>query len=197
MPIVSKSACLGPGSEAPPLRGGKDSGMILAKGHLGWWQHFLHAGGGRGGLALALLRPEPFSGPSAGPSRPPPRAQVPGGGAGQREGREGTAPGSGPSPAVELPHAVQLRGLGPGQDHLPSQLHGGGPPGTRPRPAAPGPALPSTSRPLATGSRLHGGLSPGGGARVVRGGPCEPIGHSLRGEAARARWGRPGKRSTR
>lgn len=29
------------------------------------------------------------------------------------------------SPAVELPHAVQLRGLGPGQDHLPRQLHDG------------------------------------------------------------------------
>jgi hypothetical protein len=29
------------------------------------------------------------------------------------------------SPAVELPHVVQLRSLGPGKDHLPSQLHSG------------------------------------------------------------------------
>lgn len=41
-------------------------------------------------------------------------------GAGQGGGRPPA------SPAVELPHVVQLRGLGPGQDHLPRQLHGGG-----------------------------------------------------------------------
>lgn len=87
-----------------------------------------------------------------------PRAEVlgrgpqPGAGVLGRRGprpREGSAPQGGvldsgedartrllvsrPSPAVELPHAVQLRGLGPRQDHLPRQLHGGGPAGRRPR----------------------------------------------------------------
>ena len=61
-------------------------------------------------------------------SQPCPRAGVRGRVAGQRGGRAGTGSGLWSSPAVELPDAVKLRGLGPGQDHLPRQLHGGGPP---------------------------------------------------------------------
>lgn len=68
------------------------------------------------------------------------RSPAPGSGAGSGAGRASTAPGLRALPAVEFPHAVQLRGLGPGQDHLPRQLHGSGPPGPQT------PARPPTRR---------------------------------------------------
>lgn len=105
------------------------------------------------------------------------RSPAQGSGAGSGGGRARTAPGLWALPAVEFPHAVQLRGLGPGQDHLPRQLHGSGPPGPQTPPG-----------PLPAGSPgefpLLGGASPGGGARVVRGGSCEPIGFSARGRGS-------------
>lgn len=101
-----------------------------------------------------------------GSSQPCPREGVPGGVAGQRAGHAGTAPGPWASPAVELPHAVQLRGLGPGQDHLPRQLHDGGQPeGLNPAP------LSNRQLPLRPSARPRGfskGRGPRCQGRVLR-----------------------------
>lgn len=127
-------------------------------------------GAGRGPIPG---RRHPAGGPSQGGGAGH-RSPAPGSGAGSAGGRARTAPGLGALPAVEFPHAVQLRGLGPGQDHLPRQLHGSGPPGPRP-PPGPLPAGYAGEFPLLRGA------SPGGGACVVRGGSCEPIGFPVRG----------------
>ena len=91
-------------------------------------------------------------------SQPCPRAGVRGRVARQRGGRAGTGSGLWSSPAVELPHAVKLRGLGPGQDHLPCQLHGGEPPGLETRAKLSNLSLPR--RMLARPERVSKGRSP-------------------------------------
>lgn len=138
-------------------------------------------GGGQG---------SPFQGGGSGQGSPflesssqsCPRAGVRGRVAGQRGRRAGTGSGLWSSPAVELPHAVKLRGLGPGQDHLPRQLHGGGPPG----PQTPLKPLATSADVGQAGARLQGAGPASLGARPES--PLAPYEGTGRRECSGAAW---------
>lgn len=117
----------------------------------------------RSGPGTRVLPPRPPCGSS--PARPA-RGPEPSRGSRAAGRTRGDRPGLWASPAVELPHAVQLRGLGAGQDHLPSQLHGRAPGDPHRGPAGPTQPADRVSAPPRPVSRGRGPRRQGRGQRA-------------------------------